>query len=423
MSKVIVLHPDLGLGGAERLIVDASKALQESGHEVTIFTGYHDRKRCFRETSDNSLRVNVIGNGIPRAICGRFHALLAYIKMIYIALYIILISNIDFHLVLCDQVAACIPVFKLAQIFKPHIRIIFYCHFPDQLLTNRESLIKSLYRKPIDLFEEWSTSLADKIVVNSNFTGTVVRKTFASLRNRQLQVLHPCVNVNVLSKSKPSLANCSDYVKSCIERISGVKDSYTFLSLNRFERKKDLELAIKALQLVLLRLENTNDGSDSKQVFLIIAGGYDKRLSENVDYCQCLADMVAADASLRDQVRIVKSPDENEKLILLKHCDAVIYTPRNEHFGIVPLEAMAFSKPVIASRSGGPLETVETEGQFATGLLCDHNPESFAEAMLTLCHNRTLSTQSGRHGLKRVQKLFSYESFQQKLNKICFEAT
>jgi len=46
----------------------------------------------------------------------------------------------------------------------------FYCHFPDQLLATRESFIKSLYRKPLDWIEEYTTRLADRIVVNSQFT-------------------------------------------------------------------------------------------------------------------------------------------------------------------------------------------------------------------------------------------------------------
>ncbi len=59
--KIAFLHPDLGLGGAERLVVDAGRqklcrnfrcvlilidstaiALQQQGHEVTIYTAHHD---------------------------------------------------------------------------------------------------------------------------------------------------------------------------------------------------------------------------------------------------------------------------------------------------------------------------------------------------------------------------------------------
>ena len=49
-----------------------------------------------------------------------------------------------------------------------------------------------------------------------------------------------------------------------------------------------------------------------------------------------------------------------------------------EHFGIVPLEAMAHSRPVIACNSGGPRESVQ---HGLTGFLCAPTPRAFAEAM------------------------------------------
>ena len=50
-------------------------------------------------------------------------------------------------------------------------KIVFYCHFPDQLLTERSTTLKALYRVPIDWLEEKTTAMADKILVNSHFTG------------------------------------------------------------------------------------------------------------------------------------------------------------------------------------------------------------------------------------------------------------
>lgn len=46
----------------------------------------------------------------------------------------------------------------------------------------------------------------------------------------------------------------------------------------------------------------------------------------------------------------------------------LLYTPINEHFGIVPVEAMLAGLPVLASNTGGPLETI-VEGE--TGWLRD----------------------------------------------------
>lgn len=61
-----------------------------------------------------------------------------------------------------------------------------------------------------------------------------------------------------------------------------------------------------------------------------------------------------------------------EKESLLARCLCVIYTPTDEHFGIVPLEAMAAAKPVVACCSGGPVESV-VDG--VTGILCASVPE------------------------------------------------
>ena len=50
--RIVFFHPDLGIGGAERLIVDAAVGLQELGHKVTIFTSHCDPEHAFDEASD-----------------------------------------------------------------------------------------------------------------------------------------------------------------------------------------------------------------------------------------------------------------------------------------------------------------------------------------------------------------------------------
>lgn len=70
-----------------------------------------------------------------------------------------------------------------------------------------------------------------------------------------------------------------------------------------------------------------------------------------------------------------------ERGALLAACQAVLYSPQNEHFGITPLEAMAAARPVIACNSGGPLESIR-DG--ITGFLVDPEPRAFADAMASL---------------------------------------
>lgn len=81
------------------------------------------------------------------------------------------------------------------------------------------------------------------------------------------------------------------------------------------------------------------------------------------------------------QVAFVPSFTDAQRTQLLQACRAVLYTPANEHFGIVPLEAMAAGRPVVASDSGGPLETVVHE---VTGFLCEPQPADFSQAMAAL---------------------------------------
>ena len=50
--------------------------------------------------------------------------------------------------------------------------------------------------------------------------------------------------------------------------------------------------------------------------------------------------------------------DEEKKAELYVGCKAFIFPAEEEDFGIMPVEAMSFGKPVIALRQGGVLETV-----------------------------------------------------------------
>jgi alpha-1,3/alpha-1,6-mannosyltransferase len=126
--KVVFLHPDLGIGGAERLVVDAALALQQKGHSVHFVTAHHDSSHCFSETRDGTLEVSVAGDWLPRTLFGHCYALCAYVRVLYAALYLVLFSGLQPDVVFCDQVSVCIPIIKLLSSAK----ILFYCHFPGK---------------------------------------------------------------------------------------------------------------------------------------------------------------------------------------------------------------------------------------------------------------------------------------------------
>jgi len=84
------------------------------------------------------------------------------------------------------------------------LQVVFYCHFPDQLLTQRKSLLKKLYRLPLDLLEEITTAQADQILVNSRFTASVFKDTFRRIKTVPA-VLYPAVNHVNFPESDPNL--------------------------------------------------------------------------------------------------------------------------------------------------------------------------------------------------------------------------
>lgn len=91
----------------------------------------------------------------------------------------------------------------------------------------------------------------------------------------------------------------------------------------------------------------------------------------------------------------------------------LVYTPRFEHFGIVPLEAMYLERCVLAVNSGGPTETIQDK---RTGFLCDDTPLEFGQIMLKVVEEGELVRQMGLNGRKRVLNEFSFDAFKRRLN-------
>ncbi|XP_027868674.1 alpha-1,3/1,6-mannosyltransferase ALG2 [Xiphophorus couchianus] len=396
MARLVFLHPDLGIGGAERLVVDAAVALKSQGCSVQIWTAHYDPKHCFSETRDPDLPVVCAGDWLPTSIFGYLHALCAYLRMIYVAFYLVFLSGVEYDVIVCDQVSVCIPVLRLSRHRK---KVLFYCHFPDQLLTQRKSALKKLYRAPIDWLEERTTGMADMILVNSQFTAGIFRETFRSLNRVQPDVLYPSLNTNTFDEMSMEAQGLQGLLPEGV--------SHLFLSLNRYERKKNLGLALEALAVLRCSLTPAQRAG----VHLVVAGGYDDRVTENVQHYNELSEL-AEQLHLEDCVTFMRSPSDSVKVVLLQTATAVLYTPSREHFGIVPVEAMYCSCPVIAVNSGGPLESIADE---ETGFLCEPTAEAFSKAMERLIRDSRLRRDMGLAGRRRVEERFSLQAFSNQL--------
>lgn len=400
MVRVAFIHPDLGIGGAERLIVDAALALKSKGHEVELFTAHHDQSHCFSETKDGTLKVTSAGDWLPRSCCGKGYAVWAYLRMVYVAVYLFYVIFGDktqkFDVIVCDQISACIPILRLTG-----ARVIFYCHFPDQLLTQRKSFLKKAYRWPIDKLEEKTTGMAHEILVNSKFTAAKFHSTFKSLAHVKPKVLYPSLNFTAFDCEPDQLA---DLFPNSVQ--------FLFLSINRFERKKNLPLAIEAFARFL-----EDVGPTEPAAHLAVAGGYDERVVENKEHYLELRALVE-ELKIADRVTFIRSFTDGQKISLLHRSRAMVYTPSNEHFGICPLEGMYMRLPVIAANSGGPLETVADN---QTGYLCEPTPEAFSHAMNRIYAGQNDAETMGQAGRKHVVQNFSFQTFTRKLNAIVLD--
>jgi alpha-1,3/alpha-1,6-mannosyltransferase len=355
--------------------------------------------------------VRVYGNSVvPSALFGRFAILCALLRQVHLILQVVVFTDELQRLApttfFVDQLSAGIPLLRLLQ---PRPRVIFYCHFPDKLLAKKGGVLKTLYRGPFDWLESWSTGCSDTIVVNSRFTKSVFAEAFPSLKHRSPGVIYPCVDTSATDSNKDS------------EPLW--KGKKVLLSINRFEQKKDVALAVRAYAALSL--------AERKHARLVLAGGYDARVAENfatyTELCQLADELRLKHATAKtlhaaqgvpDDVSILflHSVPNTLKATLLSTARLLVYTPRNEHFGIVPLEAMLAGTPVLAANEGGPTETV-INGQ--TGWLRDVSKvQEWTEVMRIALEDgdgEQLLKKMGMSGKERVVAEFSKDKMGERL--------
>ena len=191
---IVFLHLDLGIGGAEQLIVNLALASLQPPNpptRVSILTTHCDPHHCFdavRPHSNGILskNVHVVGDWLPVTIGGLGTALCSTIRILYLSRKAVQLFP-DADVMVLDVLPTCIPYL----IWRNVKCVIYYCHFPDKLLTRdtvngvpvsssvnstkrgRASMmqwLKRRYRKVLDLLEEWTMTYADLICVNSEFT-------------------------------------------------------------------------------------------------------------------------------------------------------------------------------------------------------------------------------------------------------------
>ena len=124
-----------------------------------------------------------------------------------------------------------------------------------------------------------------------------------------------------------------------------------YVCLSRLAKQKGIDLAVKVCSKNKLPLVVVGDGDEL---------GYLKKISGPT-------------------VKFIGNCDEEKKFEILSRAKALIYSSREEDFGIVPVEALKTGTPVIAYNSGGVRETV-FDGKNGV-MFNDYSEESLLEAI------------------------------------------
>ena len=179
-------------------------------------------------------------------------------------------------------------------------------------------------------------------------------------------------------------------VKAMRERFQ-LSGTTTMLTVARLVRRKGIDTVLEALAHVHQDMKNVG--------YLIVGDGPERAKLEEQ----------ARGLGLNHVVHFLGAVDEALLPTLYALSDVFVLTPHAsadsrdpEGFGIVYLEANAFGKPVVASRTGGVPEAVQNG---VTGMLVPpDNPQALAEALSTLLKDAALRSRLGTSGQQYVRE-------------------
>ena len=261
-----------------------------------------------------------------------------------------------------------------------NIKYAVVLHGMDFTLATRNSYKKTISRLILNR--------ADKIIAANSYVAKLAGDFIKD--NNKIKVINP----GVKDFSDFNYADNSD-----VRQKNGLTDHKILFSLGRLVKRKGFDYVIKALQKVL------RERPELDLLYIIAGQGPDNDYLKQIAYEEL-------GLNWEKYIKFVGEVSESEKWSLLSCCDIFIMPSRNisgdfEGFGIVYLEANLAGKAVIAGRSGGVSDAVESG---VNGLLVD--PESILEisqAILSLLDKDFLRLKLGQLGRERALKDFNWK--------------
>jgi len=375
--KIALYYPWVYLtSGAERTILEITT---RSRHKWTIFTHRFDRHQTFPELS----KINLV-ELLPKASVKRTFS--EVIKTsINIAKQKLDLRNFDVLVVLCEGVGDFIMFrnnsIPVVCICLTPLRPVFDEYYKKKYLEGKGRYVKiklQIFGTMFKIIDKLLWKNYQHIFCISNEVKNRILKGRLTKEDK-LEVVYPGIDYNLL---KPTW----QYEKF-------------FLIPGRIMWTKNIELGIKAFKLFI----------DQNPIFqdfrLIIAGIVDEK---SKPYFKMLQTLTENDERIEFKVHL----SDRELFSLYQRCYSVLFTAFNEDWGIVPLEGMAFGKPIIAVNRGGPRESIINN---YNGFLVEPTPKSFSDVMSKLAGNFKLVLKMGKAARAHVAK-YDWNNFVKKID-------
>ncbi len=371
--KLAIAHPFLYVrGGAEKVVLKIAQKF-----DAKIYCVLYEREKTFPEFKDLDVEV------IPSKLFGLMPSFLP-IRI----RHAVAAGEAFYYRKLSDYDVINAQGTPSEWIRSKNERVVWYSHTPNReafdlynfRMSKRRPHGKAVYWACIQAFKYFEFKTVPKLeYVFANSKNTQDR--LLNYLNLKSEILHPGVDYKDFE--------CGSYEKY-------------FFYPSRITPEKRFEYVVEAF-----RQFKKNSGRDEWK--LVIAGALMRDRPEHLQYYEWLRNYMGNDGEIRLDLPF------SELKNLYSNAYSVLYSPVNEDFGIVPLEAMASRKPCIAVNEGGPREVIENG---KTGFLVDSIME-MTEKMEYLAGRPEEVERMGKLGRAHVEKHFSWDRFLGRFGEVC----
>lgn len=378
--KIALIHDWLTrLGGAERVLI----ALHKIFPEAPIYTLFHDQKF----TSEYLPRAKIIPSFLQK---------IPNIKKLHPWFKILMPSAVEsLDLSGFDLIISSSHEFSHGVLVKQKTSHICFYHSPSRIIWDRAheylsdfkergrgrfklSLIK-LGQHFLRLWDYTSSQRPDIILANSRHVAERIKKYYG----REAKVVYPPISFPMDSLG---LRNRESSIFQPNQIDLGKIGTPYFLIVSQLYPHKNIDLAIEAFKnLPNLNLLTIGDGPKKKNL--------ESRIKNY------------------GNVKLLGFVPDSELPYYYQNCLAYLIC-NEEDFGLSPVEAMSFGKPVLALRQGGAVETV-LEG--ITGEFFEKTePDNLAKAAKSMIEN----VKDNRYDsgvIKKHSEKFGFERFKKEI--------